>query len=513
MVVGELDIRKDRIFQVLFETASEGLVVSDRTGLIRLCNPRICEMFGYTKEELVGQPIELLLPLDLRKIHEQHRDHYFKDPVRRTMGIGLDLEAQRKNGQCFPIEVSLNHFKSDGELYVMALLTDITQRKSAEQQLSELNKALEQKVEQRTKELQNSQQLYREIARNFPNGTINVFDHDLNYVFAEGSDLYRFGVTSDQLVGTSYIKSLPQQVASDIEIKLQEAFQGKNQTFEVLLKRGAYQLNVVGLKDDQGEIQQILVVEQNITKQKEAEQNMAKALERERELSDLKSRFVSMASHEFRTPLSTILSSTNLATKYVDGQHIENTHKHLKRIKTSVQNLTGILNDFLSLSKLEEGKTTLQIEPIVVRDFMTDLVEEMQELSKDGQIIETQFKLGITDMLMDRALLKNMGMNLISNAIKYSEEHKPILVDIKTHQDQFIMTVKDQGIGIPEREQKHLFERFFRATNVSNIQGTGLGLNIVKKYLDLLHGDIKIESTFGQGTVVTITFPISSKTL
>ncbi len=510
MIHNENSVKENKILRLLFETASEGLIVSDHSGSILMCNPRVTEMFGYSREELIGQKIEILLSADLKAIHEKHRDSFFEKPARRTMGIGFDLKAKRKDNTSFPIEVSLNHFTSEGKMFVMALLTDITRRKIAEKQLYDLNEELEKKVTLRTKELQKSQLLYSLIARNFPNGTINVFDRDLNYVFAEGSDLYNQGITSEQLVGTNYIKKLPQEVAKEIEEHLLEAFEGTNQSFEVLLKRGAYQLNVVALHDEKGEIPQILVVEQNITKQKEAEQKIKKSLEKERELSDLKSRFVSMASHEFRTPLSTILSSTSLAAKYIESKQIDNTNKHLKRIKSSVQNLTSILNDFLSLNKLEEDKIKAHFEKFHFSEVIEEVVGEMQELAKEGQKINLEMNLTNKEVILDKVICKNICINLISNAIKYSSEHKTIWIDV-TSDETLVLKIKDEGIGIPEQEQKHLFERFFRANNVTNIQGTGLGLNIIKKYIDLLHGSISFESTCGQGTTFIVELPLTHK--
>jgi signal transduction histidine kinase len=237
---------------------------------------------------------------------------------------------------------------------------------------------------------------------------------------------------------------------------------------------------------------------------KRAQVNISKALQKEKELNELKSRFVTMASHEFRTPLSTILSSASLISKYVEGEDQTKREKHIDRIKSAVNNLTGILNDFLSLSQLEEGKAQNKPFNFHLQEFTAGVIEEMKTLLKKGQnIIYTH--VGSTDeILLDKQLLKNVLINLISNAIKYSSEGKEI--NVKTELDNKILNlqVQDNGIGIPKEDQQHLFSRFFRANNVTNVQGTGLGLNIVKKYIELLGGEIDFSSELSKGSTFTV---------
>lgn len=231
------------------------------------------------------------------------------------------------------------------------------------------------------------------------------------------------------------------------------------------------------------------------------------ALEKEKELNVLKSRFVSMASHEFRTPLSTILSSATLASRYEEPNQADKRAKHLDRIKNAVENMTGILNDFLSLSKLEEGKTNLLKVDILLSDICEETLDSIQMIKKNGQKIIYHHTDKQRKIYTDKNILKNIIFNLLSNAIKYSSEGSKIECYIDSDAKYTIFTVKDEGIGIPEAEQKFMFERFYRASNAENIQGTGLGLNIVKSYLDLLNGDINFESVQGVGTSFTVRIP------
>ncbi len=241
-----------------------------------------------------------------------------------------------------------------------------------------------------------------------------------------------------------------------------------------------------------------------------SEEDLRKALEKEKQLNELKSRFVSMASHEFRTPLSTVLSSADLAEAYTGGEeHQEKRSRHLQRIKTAVGTLTGILNDFLSLSKLEENMVQTQAVRFTLKSFCEEVEDEVHGLVKPGQKIVQEHENCEVEVFLDKKILKNIIYNLVSNACKYSDAGKQIFCRLRVADDVLHIEVEDQGIGIPEEDQPHLFERFFRANNVENIQGTGLGLNIVKRYLQLLGGAISFTSKPSQGTVFRINIPLT----
>jgi PAS domain S-box-containing protein len=239
-----------------------------------------------------------------------------------------------------------------------------------------------------------------------------------------------------------------------------------------------------------------------------AKEEVSQSLEKEKELGQLKSRFVSMASHEFRTPLSAIQLSASLVDKYALPYDNENIRKHVAKIKNAVGNLTTILNDFLSLEKLEAGKVEPVFHQFDLVKLSEEITEEMQMIAKQNQNIIYQHT-GTNNMIMlDQNLLKNCVINLIANAIKYSGENTFIEFNTEINEHSCTVMVKDNGIGIPESEQKHLFEAFFRANNTGTIPGTGLGLNIVARYTDLMNGKIDFKSNVNHGTLFTITFPI-----
>lgn len=238
-----------------------------------------------------------------------------------------------------------------------------------------------------------------------------------------------------------------------------------------------------------------------------------KALDAEKELNELKSRFISMASHEFRTPLTTISSSANLIERYGETEQQPKRQKHVDRIRSSVRNLTNILNDFLSLEKLESGKINLNVEWFDPNPILAELEEDFSMNLKEGQNLKVCRDQTLPKIYSDPHLLKNILINLLSNAIKYSPEGETIEVRAWVKKDKALeIAVIDQGMGIPKNEQKNLFKRFFRANNVANLQGTGLGLNIVRRYVALLSGHITFVSREGKGSTFTVTFPIIPKT-
>lgn len=236
--------------------------------------------------------------------------------------------------------------------------------------------------------------------------------------------------------------------------------------------------------------------------------DLDKALTREQELSSMKSRFVSIASHEFRTPLATILSSLSLVEKYGNLNEHEKRDKHIHRIKNSVRNLTEILNDFLSLNRLEEGKVIAVAETFSLSEVLDEVYHQMLTLTKKDQILELCIE-GPKMFKSDPKLITNIIINLLSNAIKFSPDGGKIWINSSLGEKQLILKVKDQGIGIPKEEHKHVFERFYRMSNAGETQGTGLGLSIVCHYVNLLKGSITFESALGEGTEFTVTIPAS----
>jgi PAS domain S-box-containing protein len=406
-------------FKALFDYATIGIVVTDHSGSIINFNRYAETQFGYAKDEVTGQSVDILLPHSLHGIHIRHREGFYKHPEPRRMGEGRDLYALKKDGTDFPVEVSLSHYTIEGAMYVIAFVIDITVRKRSEA-----------------------------------------------IVLQQNADLEK--ITNDVL-----------QLNAQLEEKVNDRTKMLRETLAEL---------------------------------EQSRKELSEALESEKGLGELKSRFVTTASHEFRTPLSTILSSAYLLEKYSAQAYEEKKDRHIQRIKNAVEGMKGILEDFLSLGKLEEGKVHARIAELTAEAFAEEMqatLAEMEHMLKPGQQINFLPTLERPTLQTDAALLKNVLVNLVSNAIKFSGEHTAILVSLDVSARILRLSVRDNGIGISEEDQQHLFERFFRARNAANIQGTGLGLHIIAKYLELLNGTIHLQSVLGEGSCFTISVPLS----
>ena len=397
----------------LFENATEGIILTNSRGQIILANPAAERMFGYVASELRNLPVEVLIPDNFRTGHRALREGFHKKPSNRLMGGGRDLFALKKNGQEFPVEISLSHYKKDGDFFVIAFIIDITLRKEAEQNLVKKQNELE-KV-------------------------------------------------------TFEIRKLN----TELEKKVDERTH---------------------------------ILQEALEKLERSQTELHEALNKEKQLNEIKSRFVSMASHEFRTPLSAVLSSAALLSKYTKEDDQGKRNKHIDRIKDSVKHLNDILEDFLSLGRLDEGRISADPHEFNLHEMMNETLTDVKVVLKPGQKFDFKYE-GEEKVYADKKLLRNILINLISNAAKFSQEDSPITISVNSNTEKSEITVADKGIGISKQDQERLFTMFYRASNVTNIQGTGLGLHIVKRYVDLMNGTVNLQSTLGKGTSITITFP------
>jgi PAS domain S-box-containing protein len=252
-----------------------------------------------------------------------------------------------------------------------------------------------------------------------------------------------------------------------------------------------------------------IILKEALQRLEESQNELNQALDKERQLNEIKSRFVSMASHEFRTPLSTVLSSASLIDKYTSSTEQEKRSKHVDKIKNSVKHLNTLLEDFLSLGKLEEGKIGIHFHEFSLEELIRDTLEEMNPTLKSGQ--KFIYVNSCHDLIYsDKNLIRNILFNLVSNAIKFSDINSTIHIQSNVKDDISHVSIKDEGMGISMEDKEHLYSSFFRGKNATNIQGTGLGLHIVKRYVDLLGGSIQLESELNKGTAIRFSIPAKS---
>ena len=531
-------------FEVLFEYAMLGIVITDSSGKIGAVNPYALGEFGYTEKELLGKEIEILIPGRFHEKHISHRKSYMQDPQNRPTGVGLDLFAIKKDGTEFPVEVSLANYNTNGDHFIIAFIINISARKKTEEEIKKLNDQLEATVKQRTSDLNktlgqlkiSSDRLedllsFQKAVLDNAGAMIIATDETGIIKLFNPEATCRLGYTESDIINkhtpvlfhdkTEIIKNRQKLLLSfgitvqdDFAVLVEKARRNihEEEQYTFIRKNGTYvpvSLTVTAIRDNVGEITGFMGVAIDISERKKAEEDLLVSLKKEKELSELKTRFVSMASHEFRTPLSTVLSSAYLIEKYTSVEDQPKREKHLRRIITSVNMLTDILNDFLSVGKIEEGKIQVRLTEFNIQDLLKTTIGEIRNTLKKQQKIHYEHD-GNAKVLLDASLLKHIIMNLISNASKFSSETSAIEIKTTGHENHVILSVKDHGIGISKEDQKHLMERFFRGTNASNIQGTGLGLHIVSKYAELINGKVECKSELEKGTEFIVTF--STKT-
>lgn len=373
----EDDLRRTAAeLRAFIESASEGMLIVNEAGIITLVNRQLERIFDYNRDALIGQPVEILLTPDCHAIHKQHRKNYLADPSIRPMGKGMELEGLRRDGTTFPVAISLSYIHSDKGIQVMALVSDISERKRLQ--------------------------------------------------------------------------------AEALEVK-------------------------------QMQIQ----------------------LAQEKALREYKDRFLSMFSHEFRTPLSVIRSSNDLLHKYMDRYSRDELHKKFKEIDEMVQKLDTMITDILLLSKAEMNRIRFDPQPTNIENFCRQIITTLQRLTTSHQIVFSS-TIHTAEVKIDHYLMDHVLTNLLHNAIKYSPGRREVRFELACDMQQIIFRISDEGIGIPEADLKHIFEPFHRASNTLDIQGTGIGLAVVKEFVTMHQGTILCESTLGAGTTFTINLPIKS---
>jgi len=493
------------IFNILSEALSEGVIIVDKTQKIVGTNSSTNEMFGFEAGELIDKPLQLLIP---KKYHDNHKGHFhgfMKNGAKRRMGGDRELYGAKKCGGIFPVEVGLNPFEVYGNKYVMALVIDITERKKAIQELKHWATIFDESLNE-----------------------IFIFDaKTLQFIDANRGALGNIGYNLSEIIQLTPVDIKPnynetqfREVLTPLHSKKQEKikFETTHQRKDGTTYPVEVHIQLSSLEDQQVFVAIILDITERKNYTNKLERTVAQrtgqlklALAKEKELNELKTKFLSLVSHEFKTPLSGILTSTILLEKYKLSEQQEKRDKHIQTITGKVHYLNNILNDFLSIERLDTGKENYNFRDFNLSKVVNEVVYNANMLLKDGQHIHIPENIDEFNLCQDEKILELTLSNLIHNAIKYSPENTTIDLKVLQVDENIIFKVTDQGRGIPKKDQKHIFDRYFRAENVMNDQGTGIGLNIIKGHLENLGGSITFESEENKGSMFIVELPINFK--
>jgi len=523
----ELEELKNKIIKEITDykyalDESSMVATTDQKGIIQYVNDNFSKISKYRSDELIGQDESIINSGD-------HNEEFIRD-LWATIATGETWKGEMKNkakdGTYYWVDTIIVPFVNEqGKPYkYLSIRTDITERKKAEEE-----------------------HLLFELIINSSDDAIISKDLNGNIMSWNRGAETIFGYTTKEALGKHISLIIPPEYLSDELMIMEKIRQGVHvEHYETKrLKKNERQIHVSlmvsPIKNTDGNIIGVSKIARDITNRKSLESELKQlnteleqmvegrtkmlreslvalenskkelnhALKTEKELNELKSRFVTMASHEFRTPLSTILSSTFLLENYNASSEVEKRAKHLKYIRRAVTDMKSTLEDFLSLGKLEEGLIKPHMEVISADELSTkikDIIEEMEHHCKNQQRIVFQQQ-NAFPVYVDKKFFRNVLHNLLSNAIKYSPPGSIIQINSTINKDQLLVSVEDKGIGIPEEDIEHLSDRFFRAKNASDIQGTGLGLHIVGRYLSLMNGHIEINSKLNLGTTFSFYIP------
>lgn len=489
--------RYEEQFRKVFEEGPLGMAIVGLDYRFFKINHRLSRMLGYTEDELsrltfaqITHPDDVDLDLQLvQQLERGEIPHY-----------QMEKRYIKKNGAIIWIQLTVSIVRDENEqaLYFLSTIEDISDRKAAQQQIERQLAAIEAATD-----------------------AIAVLNERDEYIYLNTAYIQLFGYNSaDELLGKTWREWYDADECDRIEKEI----------FPILMQEGQWRGEITAKRRDGSTFTEELALKwieaiglicvcRDITQRKRAEEEVLRSLAKERELNELKNRFISMTSHEFRNPLSSILMSAEMLEAYSHKWDEDKKSKHFNRIKTCTKNLTALLDDILFIGRANSGRLELKPQPMNLELFCRILVEEFQVKFKNNYrlIFETEGK--ATQVCMDERLVRHILENLLSNAIKYSPEGGEVKFELSVTENKAsgnqpqgkvaILRISDSGIGIPAEDLPQLFESFHRSKNVGNISGTGLGLTIVKQSVDLHGGSITVESQVNVGTTFTVSLPLN----
>lgn len=476
--------------QVLIDTANDAVITIDEQSLIIDWNNAAQRIFGWTRHEAIGVALTtLIIPTAHRAQHDGGIAKFLRDGSGEIFNRRVETTALRRNGDVLDVELSVWPVRTGDRFTFSSFIRDISRRKAAERALAE------------------SEAKYRTVVENVSEGILVTAAGRILY--ANPHALMLTGVDHATALAKPFIEFIhPDDRSRVLDNHLRrlkgEAVENHYQFRVVKASGEVVWLEISAVVFEWEDAVATLNFLTDVTLRRQVEQDIRSALQRERELSELKSRFAAVASHEFRTPLAAILSSVELLDDYADRMPATERQEMLTLIKSAVGRMNAMVDQVLLASHIESGVFVFSPSTAHMPELLVSVASEMDRANAQAARIMMSCEGVDQKRMIDAKLVRHILVNLLSNALKYSPPESPIRCDVSAEGDSVVLAVIDHGIGIPARDMPRLFERFHRGTNVGNIQGTGIGLHVVQECAILHGGRIEVHSEAGAGTTFRV---------
>lgn len=478
-------------------------------------NPAAERTFGYRVADVVGRSLaDIILPAsgggaDFFRV--------LMEGTAEQRGQRVETTARRADGSEFPCEITIARFEENGQPLFTALLRDLTERRRTERRIRELTEGLERDVAARTAELSAAIKALEVTRARLETAQEIAHVGDVQVNLSTGARIWSDEVF--RLYGYEPAEAAPswEEVLTRIHpddqqrcnFMLGQAMRGhvpEPIDYRVVRRDGSVRWIQATGRHTEGMLALSLA---DVTDRKTAEQQLVAMVERERELGRLKADFVYTVTHEYRTPLSVVLSSAEILERYLDRLSAEERVLHVREIRVHARRLADLVDEVLFLGRMDAGSVDLDLGPVDLRGLMREVTSSTVLALGAERTVHFECDSVPPRVLLDERLLRHIVSNLVHNALKYSTLDRSVWTDVRAFDGEIILRVRDEGIGIPEADQARLFQSFQRASNVGTISGSGLGLVVVKRCVEMHGGTIAFRSVVGEGTEFTVRLPLA----